>query len=587
MTASEIGAILDEMGTLLELKGENPFKCRAFHNAARAIGASSVDLASAATAGTLTDIPGVGKGIAPIIADLALRGASKDYESLRKSLPRGLVELLSIQGLGPKKVRLLHERLKIDGPAALKKAASAGKLATLEGFGAKSEENILRGLDLLAQNSGKRLFPEAEVIAGEMLAWVRSAPGLVRCEIAGSLRRRKEVVGDIDLLAAAPVAKAGAILARFLAHPSVEAVLGSGPTKGSVILKGGVQCDLRVVSVKEYPFALFYFTGSKEHNVEVRALAGKRGWSLNEYGFTTVDGAATAKGKAAAKKTARKPPSCESEEGIYKALGLAFIPPELREATGEVVVAAGGKMPDLIDEGDIRGTFHCHTTFSDGRNTLREMADAAVHLKWKYLGIADHSKAAAYAGGLSAADVRRQLKEIDTLNGLLGGFRIFAGTEVDILPDGTLDWNDGILSGFDYVVASIHSKFGMTQAEATGRVVSALKNRHVTMLGHPTGRLLLAREGYPVDVRQVIDAASDYGKMIEINANPNRLDLDWRYCRYAAEKGVMIVINPDAHSTAGLTDVRYGVNVARKGWLRARDVLNTRSLAEVLNILKR
>lgn len=588
MTNAEIAGLLDEMGTILEIRGENPFKCRAFHNAARAIGSSTVDLAAAASAGTLTDLPGIGKGIAPIIADLALRGTSADYEEVRSSVPRGLIELLSIQGLGPKKVKLLFERLKIDSPAALKDAAISGRLAGLEGFGKKSEENILRGLALLEQNTGKRLFPEAEAIGDEMLAFVRSSPGVLGCSVAGSLRRRKEVVGDVDILAAAPPGKAPGILERFLAHPAVASVLGSGPTRVSVVLKGGIQCDLRVVSAGEYPFALLYFTGSKEHNIEIRGLAGRLGWSLNEYGFTPADEPATPKKRPAGKKKGpRKPPLCKSEADIYRALGLAEIPPELREAAGEVCAARDGSLPELVSPGDIRGTFHCHTTYSDGRNSLQEMVDAAIQLKWKYLGIADHSKVAAYARGLSEKDVRRQLAEIEAINGNLGGFRVFSGTEVDILGDGTLDWNDRVLSCFDYVVASIHSKFAMTSSEATRRVVSALKNRHVTMLGHPTGRLLLAREGYPVDLRQVIDAAADYGKMIEINANPNRLDLDWRYCRYAAEKGVMIAINPDAHSTAGLGDVRYGVNVARKGWLRARDILNTRPLAEVARILER
>jgi DNA polymerase (family X) len=587
MTGAEIAAILDEMGTLLEIRGENPFKCRAFHNAARAIGASTVDLSAAASAGRLTDIPGIGKGIAPIVADLALLGASDEYAKVRASVPSGLVEMLSIQGLGPKKARILFEKLKIDSPAKLKEAALAGRLAGLEGFGKKSEENILRGIENLEKNSGRSLCPEAETIARELTGYVRGLPGVIECGVAGSLRRKKETVGDIDILASAPPPKAAAIIEKFLSHPEVASILGSGPTKGSALLRGGIQCDLRVVTAKEYPFALLYFTGSKEHNVEIRALAGQYGWSLNEYGFTVASGAGATKSTRPAKKTAGKPPGCRSEKDIYRALGLGFIPPELREASGEVAAARAGTLPDLVSDADIRGTFHCHTTFSDGRNTLKEMADAAVRLKWKYLGIADHSKAAAYAGGLSEKDVRRQISEIAELNGRLDGFRIFSGTEVDILPDGTLDWSDRVLAGFDYVVASIHSKFGMTATEATRRVISALKNRHVRMLGHPTGRLLLARDGYPLDLRQVIDAASDYGKMIEINANPNRLDLDWRYCRYASEKGVMIVINPDAHSTAGLGDVRYGVNVARKGWLRARDILNTRPLAEVARLLKK
>lgn len=595
MTNAEISNRLEEMGTILELLGENPFKCRAFHNAARVLGSIAADLGKAASEGTLTDIPGIGKGIAPIVADLALRGTSPEYQRIRASVPPGLLRMLAIPGLGPKKIRVLHDALKIDSTAGLKEAALSGRLESLPGFGKKSEENILRGIGMLERNAGKRLFRAAEASAGAILEYVAALPGVAECSVAGSLRRRKEVVGDIDILAAAPRPKSAEIIGKFLSHPDVESTLGSGPTKGSALLRDGVQCDLRVVSPGEYPFALQYFTGSKEHNVELRSLAAQAGWSLNEYGFSAADkpgaGAARKPTKAAGGKAGRKsrsaPPSCSSEAEIYRALGLDFIPPELREASGEIQAARSGTLPDLISEEDIRGTFHCHTTYSDGRNTLQEMADAAVRLEWEYIGIADHSKAAAYAGGLSEKDVRRQVSEIEAMNGRLRGFRVFAGTEVDILPDGSLDWPDRVLASFDYVVASIHSRFGMTAAEATRRVVGALKNRHVTMLGHPTGRLLLERDGYPVDLRQVIDAAADHGKMIEINANPHRLDLDWRFCRYASERGVMLAINPDAHSTEGLGDVRFGVNVARKGWLRARDVLNTRRLGAVAGLLKR
>ncbi len=580
MTNREIGDILGEMGTILELLGENPFKCRAFHNAARVLGTSTVDIRSAAGSGTLTGIPGIGKGLAPIVADLALRGTSDEYEKLRKSVPRGLLDLLKIQGLGPKKVKLLHDKLGIDSPARLKEAAEAGRLATLEGFGKKSEENILEGLTLLERSSGKSLFPVAEAAAMAMLEHVSALPGVKICSLAGSLRRKKEVVGDIDILAGADPKKAAGIIRSYLGHPDVASEISSGPTKASVLLRSGIQCDLRVVGAKEYPFALQYFTGSKEHNVEIRRLATDRGWTMNEYGFSRLP----AKGR---KTGGKAPPECRNEAEIYRAVGLSEIPPELREAAGEVDAAGEGTLPDLLSLSDLQGTFHCHTTYSDGRNTLQEMVDAAILLKWKYLGIADHSKVAVYAGGLTEKDVARQLDEIRSINGRLRGFRIFSGTEVDILGDGTLDWSDRVLERFDYVVASIHSRFKMTEKEATARLIRALKNKHVTMLGHPTGRLLLEREGYPLNLREVIDAASDHGKMIEINANPHRLDLDWTFCRYAKEKGVMIVINPDAHSTEGLGDVRFGVNVARKGWLEPRDVLNTRPPGEVARILER
>ncbi len=583
MTNREIADTLEEMGTILDLLGENPFKCRAFHNAARVIGTAARDLRSSAEEGSLTKIPGIGKGLAPIVADLAIRGRSAEHEKLCKSVPPGLLGLLKIRGLGPKKVKLLHDKLKIDSPSKLKETAEAGRLASLEGFGKKSEENILRGLDLLERSSGKRLYPEAQEAAEAMLLHVSAIPWVKMCGIAGSLRRRKDIVGDIDILAGAPPKKAGEVIRIFLTHPDVASELSSGPTKASVLLRSGIQCDLRVVGESEYPFALQYFTGSKEHNVELRGLAGDFGWTMNEYGFSP---AATKSRKSGT--TRQKPaPSCRNEEEIYRALGLSYIQPELRESTGEIEAARKGKLTDLVSPSDIRGTFHCHTTYSDGRNTLKDMADAAIRLEWEYIGIADHSKAAVYAGGLTEKDVSRQIEEIRSMNSGLRGFRIFSGTEVDILPEGTLDWNDRILGSFDYVVASIHSKFKMTEKEATGRIIRALKNRHVTMLGHPTGRLLLEREGYPLNLREVIDAASDYGKMIEINANPHRLDLDWTFCRYAREKGVMIVINPDAHSTEGLGDVRFGVNVARRGWLGPGDILNTRPLGEVARLLGR
>jgi DNA polymerase (family 10) len=365
----------------------------------------------------------------------------------------------------------------------------------------------------------------------------------------------------------------------FTSHPDVAEILAQGETKSSVVLKSGINCDLRVVDDSEYPFALAYFTGSKEHNIEMRSLAKKFGWSLNEYGFSEL-GAEEKRGKA--KRVVR----CKDEEDIFKALGLSFIPPELRENMGEIEAAAKGKIPKLLEEKEIKGTFHCHSTYSDGSNSIEQMAKAARDLGWEYLGIADHSKSAAYAGGLSEARVKEQSREIDQLNKKSKDFRIFKGSEVDILPDGTLDYSDKVLASFDYVVISVHSKFKMTEAEMTKRITKALKNKYVTMLGHPTGRLLLSREAYPVDMITVIDAAAEYGKMIEINSHPLRLDLDWRLCKYAKEKGVLIALNPDAHNTDGLKDVLYGVGIARKGWLEKKNVINAWTLTQVAERLR-
>jgi len=366
----------------------------------------------------------------------------------------------------------------------------------------------------------------------------------------------------------------------FVSHDLVGAVIARGETKSSVTLEGGIQCDLRIVADNEYPFALNYFTGSKEHNVALRTRAKDFGWSLNEYGFSKL-------GDEGARGRTKAVVACKEEADIYKALKLAYVPPELREDLGEIEAAEKDALPELIEESDIKGTFHCHTTASDGVNTLEEMVRGAQEMGWEYLGIADHSKVAAYAGGLSVAKVKAQQKDIDALNAKLKKFRVFKGTECDILPDGSLDWPESVLATFDYVVVSVHSSFKMSEKDMTRRLVKALQNKYVTMLGHPTGRLLLSREAYPVDMLEVIQAAADYGKMIEINAHPMRLDLDWRLCRHARDKGVMISINPDAHSVEGLRDVPFGVGVARKGWLRAGDVLNTRTASAVARLLAR
>ena len=578
MDKKSIVSILDEMGTLLELQGANPFKSRAFHNASRALEGVTDALQEVVASEKLTEVKGIGTSIAAIIADLVVKGKSKEYTDLRKGFPDGVLEMLRIQGLGPKKVRILFEREKIRSLDQLEKAAQADRLASLEGFGKKSQENILAGIQALRSRSDKHLFSTAQESALPVYDLMMKQKGVIRGEIAGSLRRRKEVIGDIDIVLSARDADRKRLMRAFVAHPDVTAVVAQGETKSSVTLASGINCDLRIVNDAEFPFALNYFTGSKEHNVELRARAKKFGLSLNEYGFSHL-GEEEKRGKG--KKVVR----CDDEEGIYRALELDYVSPELRENRGEIEAAIAHRLPPLLEEADIRGTFHCHTTYSDGVNTLEQMAAGAKDLGWEYLGIADHSKAAAYAGGLTREKLSAQFREIDSLNGRLKGFRLLKGTECDILPDGTLDWNDGILATFEYVVVSVHSNFKMSEPEMTKRIIRALKNPHVTMLGHPTGRLLLARDPYPVNMTDVINAAADYGRTIEINAHPSRLDLDWRLCSYAREKGVMIAINPDAHSVEGLNDVRYGVGIARKGWLGKKDVLNARPLGGVLQYL--
>lgn len=578
MTNKQVADILDEIGTLLELQGENPFKCMAYHNASRALNALTTELSVLIQTGELKNVKGIGQSIAEKITELVGNERLEYYEKLKSSFPPGVITMLRVAGLGPKRVKLLYDKLKIKSIDELKDAAEKGRLESIEGFGKKSEENILQGIANLEKHANRFLYPDAREAADKIHAVIQKQKCVIRSEVAGSLRRRKEIIGDIDILASVKKNGAAELMDVFTSHPDVDQIVAKGDTKSSVILTSGINCDLRAVHDDEYAFALAYFTGSKDHNVAMRSLAKKHGWSLNEYGFSEL-GAEEKRGKA------KRIVKCKDEEDIFKALDLQFIPPELRENTGEIDAALAGNITELVQEKDIRGTFHCHTTYSDGLSTLEQIVEAARALGWEYLGIADHSKAAAYAKGLTEAQVKQQIKEIDTLNSRLKNFRVFKGTEADILPDGSVDYGDKVLGEFDYVVASVHSKFKMTEAVMTKRIIKALKNKHVTMLGHPTGRLLLEREPYPVNMIDVINAAADYGKIIELNCHPSRFDLDWRLCKYAKEKGVKIAINPDAHNTNGLRDVFYGVGIARKGWLEKDDIMNTRSMREVVKLL--
>lgn len=571
MDTKRVAEVLDEMGTLLELQGANPFKSRAFHAGCRTLEGVTDDLAQRARSETLTEIKGIGPGLAKVISDLVLTGRSIEHEQLKSKVPDGVLAMTRLQGLGPKRVRILHERLKLSTIDDLAKACREHRLADLEGFGEKTEANILRAIEASQKFVGKHRFPEAEEAADAIVRTLRKLKQVQRCDVAGSLRRRKEIIGDIDILASVDPSKRSSVRTAFVRHELVESIVADGETKCSVLLKGDIACDLRLVTGTQFPFALNYFTGSKEHNVEMRSRARKRGLSLNEYEFSRVP---EAKHKATI-------PKVTEEADIYAALGLQFVPPELRENQIEFPLAERKAIPDLIEPKHVRGTFHCHTTYSDGRHTLGEMAAAAQKAGWSYWGVADHSAAAAYAGGLSAERVKEQHVEIDRLNAAAKGFRIFKGTECDILSDGSLDYPGRVLALFDYVVVSIHSKFSMTEAEATRRLVKAVTNKYATMLGHPTGRLLLGREGYPVNMREVLKAAADHGKAVEINAHPMRLDLDWRWLSLAKELGVRICINPDAHGTHELGYVRYGVGIARKGGLEAKDVVNTWTVTKV------
>jgi DNA polymerase (family X) len=564
METERIARIIDEMGTLLEIRGENPFRCRAYHTAAQALNTLPGDLSEMIASGSLKEVAGIGETMYSKIVQLATTGQLTSYDDLRRSTPPGLVALLRIPGLGPKKIKALHDTLKIESLADLRAAGESKLIAGLKGFGEKTEAKILEGIAFV-EKAGERILQSTALrLVAPILEAVRTDPQVIRAEVCGSLRRRAETIGDLDVLFSSK--NPPAVLEKFVKLPQVAAVLAHGPTKASVRLADGVQCDLRGVEDAQFPFALHYFTGSKAHNIAIRRRALAQGLTLNEYALTGSNG----------------PVSCRTEADLFQALGVAEIPPELREDQGEIEAAQAGNLPELIKRADLTGTFHCHSDWSDGGATLAEMAEAARSRGMKYLGIADHSRSAAYAGGLSIERVRAQWAEIDALNQTFGGkFHLFKGTECDILGDGSLDYPDELLDGFDYVVASVHSQFTLPRDEMTRRLVRAASNPRVTMLGHPTGRLLLARDGYSVDLDAVIDAAAAAKTMIEINANPHRLDLDAVHCRRARKKGVMIVINPDAHSEGGLDDLEYGVSVARRAWLTSADVANTGSLQTV------
>jgi DNA polymerase (family X) len=570
METARIARILDEMGTLLEVRGENPFRCRAYHNAAQALKGLPSDLSEMIADGSLAEVPGIGETMLSKIIQLSTTGHLPSFEDLKKNTPSGLVALLRVPGLGPKKIKTLYDDLKIASLADLRAAGESGKIAGQKGFGAKTEAKILEGIDFLESVGDRILQSTARRLIAPILEGVRKHPGVIRSEACGSFRRRAETIGDLDILFSSNDPRP--VLDDFVKLPDVAKVLAHGPTKASVRLLDGVQCDLRGVSDEQFPFALHYFTGSKSHNIAMRRRAIERGLKLSEYGLEGEAG----------------PVTCRTEAELFEALGLAYIPPELREDEGEFGLAEKGPLPRLVERSDLTGTFHCHTDWSDGGATLLEMAEAAKAAGLSYLGIADHSKSAGYAGGLTIDRVRAQWLAIDALNKKLGPrFRLFKGTECDILADGSLDYPDEILEGFDYVVASVHSGFGMDRGAMTDRIVKAVRNPRVTMLGHPTGRLLLARDGYAVDLDAVIEAAAEAGTMIEINANPHRLDLDSTQARKAKGLGISIPINPDAHSTNGFDDLDYGVGVARKAGLGASDVFNALDPEVVVEMLAR
>lgn len=575
MTKDEVADALDEIGTLLELKGENAFRTNAYHNGARSVRQLAGDLKELVEQKRLGETRGIGEALQDKIATLVTTGRLSYLEKLRSEVPVGMVAMMQLPGLGAKKIKALHDSLGIDSLESLQAACQRGEVAGLKGFGEKTQQKILEGIRFLGQ-VGNRARIDLALPLGEMLIeHLRKLPGVIRVELCGSLRRRRETAKDIDILVSS--ADPQPIMDAFVQLPEVMQVVAKGATKSSIVASTHIDgekivlnADLRVVGDAQFPFALNYFTGSKDHNIRLRQRAIDRGWVLSEYGLGNDNH--------------RVP--CRTEEDIYAALGLAYVPPELREDTGEVEAAEKKQVPALVQASDIRGVFHNHTTYSDGTTSIEEMALAARRLGFEYFGVGDHSQSLTVARGMSPETVRRQWAEIDSVNANLTGIRVLKGIECDILADGSLDYSDELLAGFDYVVGSIHTLFGMSEEEMTARVCKALAHPRLTMLGHSTGRLLLRREGYKINLEEVLKAAARHGKMIEINAQPLRLDLDWVHVKRAKAMGITLVINPDAHRPSELDYYKYGVDVARRGWLSREDVFNTLPLGDVLKTLK-
>jgi len=566
MNKEQVAAILTEIGTLLELKGENPFKTRAYLNAARAIESLDEPIEKVVAEGRLDQVKGIGESLREKITELVTTGRLPYYEELKASIPPGLIELLDIPGLGPKRILTLREKLGIESVEALERACREGKVAALPGFGEKTQANLLEGIQRRRQFASQHLLIEAWSAAEPLLEFLRQHPDVIRCSPAGSLRRSKEVIGDLDLLASSKNPRR--VLEDFTRQPGVTKVLAKGDTKASVLLEGGLQADLRVVADREFPFAQMYFTGSKQHNIVMRQRALERGLRLNEYGLFR------------SQEEARDPKlliPCRDEAEVFQQLGLHYIPPELREDLGEFEAAEKGPIPRLLEWTDLKGSLHNHTTWSDGHMTLEETVQLARSLGLAYWAVTDHSRSSFQANGLDPERLRQQIRAIRDLNRRLedeeADFRLLAGTEVDILRD-RLDFDDDLLAELDFVIASLHVPAN-NEAENTKRLVRAAQNRFVHALGHPTGRLLLERDPYPVNLDAVIEACAETGTWIELNCNPRRFDMDWRHWPAALRKGVRCVLGPDAHRREHAAYLKLGVGVARKGWLKPSDVINT------------
>ncbi|MBN1360451.1 MAG: DNA polymerase/3'-5' exonuclease PolX [Sedimentisphaerales bacterium] len=568
---NDIAAVFNQVADLLEIKGENQFRIRAYRNAARTVDGLSQSAADMIAQGKdLSELSGIGKDLAGKINKVVETGTVKLLEDLKGETPAELSDLMHVSGLGAKRVATLHKELNVTTLDELAQAAKDGRIAELEGFGAKTQESILEEIERLRQEKQQRTkLAVAEQYAEPLVDYLKQAKGIKEIVIAGSYRRRKETVRDLDILVTCK--KGSKVMDRFVNYDEVQKVVSHGRTKSTVLLRSGLQVDLRVVPQVSYGSALMYSTGSKQHNIAVRKIAVKKKLKLSEYGIFEED-------ERVAGRT---------EQEVYKQVGLPFVEPELREDRGEVEAARKGKLPKLIEEKDIRGDLHVHTKRTDGHHTISELVEAARKRSYDYIAISDHSQHVTVAGGLKPEAVREQIEEIDRLNNHLKGFTVLRAIEVDILEDGSLDLPDDVLGTLDLTICSVHSKFGLSRGRQTDRILKAMDNRHFTVLGHPTGRLINEREPYEVDLGKVMRAAKDKGLFLEVNAHPDRLDLNDIYCKMAVGMGVKVAISTDTHRIDDLNYMRFGVGQARRGWLRADDVINTRSVTELKKLLKK
>jgi DNA polymerase (family 10) len=565
----DIANIFDEIADFLEIEDENPFRIRAYRNAARTVRGLGSELKDMTAAGEdLTELPGIGKELATKIHEILETGTAKALTKLQQRIPQSVTEILKLPNLGPKRVRILYHDLKITDLQELAKAARQGRIHTLEGFGAKIEKAILDAVEARAQKEKRFKIDEAGHYVDSLLDYLKEVPGVKDVVAAGSYRRARETVGDLDILITAR--KTSPLMERFVEYDEVAEVLAKGTTRSSVVLRCGMQVDVRRVEQASFGAALQYFTGSKDHNIAIRRLGQQRGLKINEYGVFRFE-------KRVAGRT---------EESVYQALDLALIPPELRENRGEIEAARDRCLPDLIELKDLKGDLHMHTLMTDGRNSLKEMALAAQKRGFKYIAVTEHSDRLKVAGGLDPPRLMQQIDEVDRLNDTLKGITILKGIEVEILADGSLDLEDKVLARLDLVIGTVHSNFGLPLEKQTERILRAMDHRYFSMLAHPTGRLLNEREPYQVDIPRIIHKASDRGCFLELNSNPRRLDLYDIYCQMAKEQGVPVSINSDAHSIDDFKYLAFGVAQARRGWLEKDDVLNTRSLTQLRKLLK-